>query len=72
MSLTILDVTPSEAHRKEILQQAENRRIANKVFRSAACERRPLSPLRQALGQRLVFWGQRLQDHSIDAAMLLE
>jgi hypothetical protein len=64
MGLSILDVTPSEAHRKEILRQAETNRLGNRLYKQRICSRRRPSNLRLFFGRLLIGWGQRLSEHA--------
>jgi hypothetical protein len=64
MRLSLLDVQPTEAHRKEILRQAEMRRLEMLVEKQQVCERKPPSPLRLYIGSLLVRWGNLVQSQA--------
>ena len=64
MGLTILDVMPEEAHRKDILRQAEERRIANRVYKSRSRERKSAGAIRSYVGRLLVNLGRTLQNQA--------
>jgi hypothetical protein len=62
MSYTLLDVLPEEAHRKEILRQAEARRLANRALRPQAYERKSPGAIRLTIGRWLIGLGRKLQN----------
>jgi hypothetical protein len=64
MGITFLDVLPEEAHRKDILRQAEERRFANRALRSRDSERRSLGAIRLTVGRLLVNLGRSLQNQA--------
>jgi hypothetical protein len=65
MGLSILDVLPEEAHRKDLLRQAEAHRIAKRVQMAQACERNSPPTLLVYLGHLLVSLGRKLQNQAV-------
>ena len=64
MSLSLLDVQPTEAHRKDILRQAEMRRLERLVEKQQVCERKAPSAFRLYIGSLLVRWGNMLHSQA--------
>ena len=64
MKMSLLEVLPTEAHRKEIFRQAEAYRLAKLVEKQQVCERKSPSMLRLFIGDLLVRWGTMVQSQA--------
>jgi hypothetical protein len=58
-----MDYRNAKMRHEEFLRQAERRRLARQALSARRTNNHPSSRILTKLGQRLIAWGSRLQEH---------